>query len=684
MTYSSEKDNQSSRKFSLVRIEPARWINDSLTNNGDGTYSVTLQNFIISKVQENGVNLTLVTTSPGNGEYAYNESSSVLTINPINSPSSTNSIVAFYYLFYTSQRTRSTTQDPEDSSTTTRDWLPRIETSPSVSQSVENIDKGFFEIDSSKIDLINNNGEFNTYLSDHDSFFNKEVKAWFCIDDTSNIQKAFFGLITSINLTKRIVTLNIENNFSKISLPATMGDSRQYTYFNAQDYSSLDPAKAGTPIPFFFGRTSRYHLRDVSSSDATAFSLDLSSMPEAVCTVYSASSGTDKNRVWGLGRIASSGLQQDVYSISTSFHGNPQYTRLTITNPSTIFAGDVGKCLIGSSGTEYVRVMSVDSANSYVFLDKTSVVSFTSLTLNGVSIGVAQDGDNKLKWYYPYEGRDYTIGYETTEAGNSYVKITFANNFEANLVPFQTLNPSDHQVKFRVKPKHSKAGHGETLRYILSKVGGLSLNESTFSAADTSLVTNVAFSIPFFDESDFADYTKYVGELLQSTFGYLRLNNSFEVEYGLFDTPSSSGTSITNAQIIYDSMQTEIDYKDLVDQIVAYNPHYSSADGHADQSGVSASSNKAKYLHGIDRTTRFVHVLESMSTRLTGIMNSRSSRKGTYKLETKTLNLDSLIGQDYVLAYNTIDGNSTAPCKIVRMDKSPGKVGLILSDLVGV
>lgn len=681
MSYSDVQNNQSTSKFALVRIEPARWMNDLLTNAGGGIYTATLNGFVVSQVKENGTNLSRVSTVSGSGQYSFNEQTGAISIYPASAPSSSNSIVVFYYLFYTSQRTRSTNEDPEDSTTSIRDWLPRIETSPSVNQSIENITDGFFEIDSSTIQLINNLSEFNNYLTIYDSFYNKEVKIWYCIDSTDNIQKAFIGFVSRLSLEKNKVFLAVKNNFSRISLPALMGDSRAYNYWNLQDYSTLDPSKNSEPIPFYFGRVSRYHHRSIGSQ-TTAYALDPTSLPEAVCLVYSDRTDTDKNRSWGLGRVSQYGLQEDIYSISTVFHAS-SYTRLTISNPNTLFAGDVIKLLIGSAGTEYQRVLYVDSSNSYVFVDKATVATYTSLTCKGVSVVINQSGDNPSGWFYPYENRDYTIQFEATDSGNSLVKIVFANNFESSFAGIQVLNPSEHTIHYRLKPKNSKAGHAETLKYILSKVGGLTTSDQTFTDAESDLVTNAAFSIPYFDETDFSDYKDYIGTLLQSTLGFLTLNNNFQVEYRLFGTPSSSGTSITSHQILKDSMKAEIEYEDLIDQIVSYNPHFASVEN-ASLSGASASSNKAKYLHGADRTIRFRHVVESMSTRITSILNLRSNRKVKYSMTTKTIALNSVVGDDYRLEYKLIDSTSSAMCKLIRADKKSNETSIILDDFYGV
>src|SRR3990167_5264309 len=106
--FSTVKLNQASRKFFLVRMEPARYLNDLLVDQGGGIYQATITGLIISRAQANGVALTSVTTVSNSGEYSYVESTGIFRV--YSTPSSTNAIVAFFYLFYTGERFRFATQ----------------------------------------------------------------------------------------------------------------------------------------------------------------------------------------------------------------------------------------------------------------------------------------------------------------------------------------------------------------------------------------------------------------------------------------------------------------------------------------------------------------------------------------------------------------------------------------------
>lgn len=136
MSFSDVKDLQATRKFELIRITPARYISEDLTSIGGGLYTYSTSYFI-SSVYESGTELTKSTGTLIPGTYSFN--GSLLTIYPINSPSSSNPIVMFHHLFMTGEVYRTWYENPEDNSTPLRDWSPILISSPSVLQSVENL-----------------------------------------------------------------------------------------------------------------------------------------------------------------------------------------------------------------------------------------------------------------------------------------------------------------------------------------------------------------------------------------------------------------------------------------------------------------------------------------------------------------------------------------------------------------
>ena len=259
-----------------------------------------------------------------------------------------------------------------------------------------------------------------------------------------------------------------------------------------------------------------------------------------------------------------------------------------------------------------------------------------------------------------------------------------ANNFEANHPGLTVLDTGLYSVLYRIKPDTTNGKHGSVLKTLLESTG-LIVNSSSVTTANTSLTSLVNFSIPQFDEGDFAEYFKYIELILSSTFGYIFLNNNFEIEYKLFQAPSST-TEINDGIILKDSLSYRFEFKDIITQLIGYNSHYSANEvtSMSATPSVTVVSNKAKYLHGIDNTTRFRHVLQDMSTRLQDIMDFRSERLVTYDFETANRHLDSLIGDDFKLTTSGLLGDDIErQIKIIKVNKNTDKVSISAIDLIG-
>src|SRR5690606_27510837 len=137
----------------LVKLTPARYISEDMADEGSGLYSIDWT-FPIEKVQRNGVDLTEATSTPGTNDQWYWDGSS-LKVKLAAAPSSSNVIVVFYNLFYTSGQYRITTADPEDPQTDEIHWEPRLEEEPAVKQSVKDIISGTLSTAITSIRLIN-------------------------------------------------------------------------------------------------------------------------------------------------------------------------------------------------------------------------------------------------------------------------------------------------------------------------------------------------------------------------------------------------------------------------------------------------------------------------------------------------------------------------------------------------
>lgn len=682
--FSTLKLNQAVEKFIYVRLEPARYVNDDLTSIGGGKYTIDLSGFFVSQVLQNSTSLTSVTSTPNSGEYYFNESTGLLTIYPTSTPSSTVSIIVYYYLFFTSGSFPTYYEDPEDTMTPLRNWLQRVTQSPPLENSIKNILAGVLTINSSSLSIVNSENDLNVYFGINDSWYNKNIKVWTCIDDPENIQKVFDGTITGVSLDKKTISITIEDLSANLSGPAFMGDAKSETYITFDDYPNIKSDNANKAIPIIFGTVSRYQtIPETITNLTTAEKIDPTSVNEAFVVDYTTNISTSNNRQWIAARTADGYLD---FSCTPSAVSNtdPNYTRLTV-NSSQIYNFHIGDTFIitYSAVDYYLRVYYVDRVNNYLYTTKQAAIS-TGAVISAAKIPVVIVSNRRDETYYLLYGRDYTVTETATSGGHYLYKIVLANNFEANHPGLTVLDTGLYSVLYRIKPDTTNGKHGSVLKTLLESTG-LIVNSSSVTTANTSLTSLVNFSIPQFDEGDFAEYFKYIELILSSTFGYIFLNNSFEIEYKLFQAPSST-TEINDGIILKDSLSYRFEFKDIITQLIGYNSHYAANEvtSMSATPSVTVVSNKAKYLHGIDNTTRFRHVLQDMSTRLQDIMDFRSERLVTYDFETANRHLDALIGDDFKLTTSGLLGDDTSrQVKLIKVNKNTDKVSISAIDLIG-
>lgn len=682
--FATLKLNQASEKFYLIRIVPRRVVNDDLVSIGGGKYTITFP-YPIKAVKANATSLSLVTTVANPGEYSFDESTNLLTV--YSTPSASNIIVVHYYLFYTGGRYRVVYEDPENTSTTLRNYQPKIKTNPTINNSIENVIVGNLAISSSSLGITNADGEFQEYLTDDDSFYKSEIKIWLCIDSIDNIQKIYDGRVSSLSISPDEVTINFDASLTNLLEPAFFGDAKSEVYWTIDDFANLDPNANNTPIPYFVGKASRYQtIPDTTIAYTNAQRLNPETLYRAVNTNYSTNVSTTTNRNWGIGRASGDGFVQFGFTPSAISNADPNYTRLTGTS------GEIAKFRIGDSMVitqsavdYYARVIDIDLVNNYLFISKVAAISYPgavvgsnncpSLVING------QAGT-----YYLLYGRDYTASVATTSGGNKYLSVTLVNNFEANHVGLVTFDVGSYSLLFRIRPDTTNGKHGAVLKKLLESAG-LTVNAASVTAANAAFAGNIACSFPYFDEFDFKNYLEYLQDILSATLGYISLNNSFEIEYHLFDAPTG-GDSTTDIDIKENSFKSTIKYQDLIDQIIAYNPHASSDEDLYNTSAtpsVTETSLRAKHLHNISKTTRFRHILDNINDRLVKILGVRSNRYCEYSFTTKALNLDSMVGDNLLLVTNGILGNSSSKDLVIMgIDKNPKQTDIIATDLIGV
>lgn len=725
MTFADLIDKPATERFPLIRVTPARCIDSSLILVGAVGFGIIYKmpwTQPIASLQRNGTSLTKVTGfSPGasaylslsaSDQYIYDEDYGTLWLAVASAPSdTTNVIVLFYRLFFTSGLALLATEDPLDSSTPLRQWEPRVTAEPRLTQTAQNIISGIMTIADTAIDLANGDASLNQWLGSNDSFNSKDVDCWLGIREGNSqqpiFQRIYKGKVKAITSANGVVSLSIYDAFSTLWQPAFMGDSSDECYFGSSSYPNSDPNAVGKAVPFYIGKGSRYTTRQDQhyTLDPNSFSLDPAGMDQAVCTGFTSALGVTVNRTWTLGRCPSEGFRSwSMTCNSTGLIGGTgvsgQQTAIVI--PAT-FTGDVGigdcfKWTDSTNGTHYARVTNTPSTTVQAFCSTAATI--TSVAASAVTITTFTSPvlilvDENGIFYHLMPELDYSTTVTTTSGGNSLVSITLVNNFEARLVPANgfdatfsgPLDPTRHRLYFRLRLAASAyAKHGDVLSNIMT-IAGLSVNSSSFSAANTALPVNCAMSIPYYDESTFRPYLDYVEDILASTLGFVALDASAQATYALLAAPSASDGTDDHIVLADTGLSITVDYSDIVTGIIAYNPHNASVGAIAGSPSPNATktSKLARYLHGIVNDVQFRHVLETITGRIDQILAARSNRRATYVFNAATRYLNAKIGDDAQLTTGFLLGSDTArSVKIVGLDKSADQVAVQGIDLLGV
>ena len=688
MSITTEKERAQSERFLLVRVNPARFITPVINA---GLYEITLP-FIVSKLQRNGVDLVKDTSAPvTNDHWFQNETTKLLQVKLASAPNSTSNIlIAFHYLFYTATIFRAISEDPEDSLTTTREWSPKIQTYPSIFQSFDNVFYGVFSINDASIDIINEDQGLQEFLTEDDSFHNKTVEIWMCINTVSNIEKIFTGVIKSIRLTTNIFTLNCVDSFNKLKDKASMGDSQDEIYYSATGFPNIAAKSKDSPVPFIAGPSSRYLtklIQPFAGGPPDAYVMDKGN---EAADIFKEEISITTNRIWGLCRLPNTVNTQSLGTIDAFTPAFPGYIFIHLTSYSNLYVGDTLKWTTAAvDGYGIVAALGSFTypGGPFNIIVKTmfgSTINLTSTFTNLPSIAISVfDPTIGATKNVVYE-HDYTVDDTTaTSGGNRFVKITFVNNVET-FYGFSDLDPDKHTIYYRVSNSEVWS-HADFIQEVCGHIG-LTTEATSFSDAETDLPVNVQFAIPNFDEIDYDTYLKYVQDVLSSALSYLKINTSFEVEYHLIEAPISSDVR-DNKLMLADGTEGSVEYQDLQTTIIAYNPHNSSFQitQATPTPSETRSSTKSRYLNELENVTRFRHVLETITSRIDTHIGFKSTRFTKYKFQTATQDIDSGLGDDLELQNKIVCGSSdTQDVKIITIEKSPKLTSIEASDFKGV
>lgn len=662
--FSTVKNNIVSEKFYLVRIKMGRRVTSDLSLSAGTTYTCTFKYDNCPSIKVNGISYTKVSGAPSSSEFSFNESTKLITIN-LGASLTTQQIIAFHYLFITSNKFRSGYETPTDTSTDIRLWVPRLINNPSFSVSIKDLREGYFSYQSSSISLVNNDYYYNQYFGEEDSFSNKEIDFFQCIVNTENTKLVFKGIIKSVNINKTL-NINLDDRFSVLDDTFFSNATFRRSFIHTADYPNVDPAKILMPIPRIFGKRSPELISDNAMGEP-----NLNTLLEAHNANFSSTLSTSTNNSF-ICNVAGDNSSVVQYTLSGKTLLSGSTYKFTITSTEEVLRNDVFKRTSDNLDLEIINV-----------LNSTEIIPSNSSSLN--------DGD--------IIERD-RIAYVVVDDGvlNALPRSKFSTSVNANNVVILDIdssglaagyfNPDTDKLYYvATQSSDDPRTHGEVIKVLLDDLG-LTTNSSSFTQADSDLTANCLFTIPYTGQNEMPTHRTVLANIMKSTLSYITNNLDQEVEYHVFQIGSAEHT-IYKRNILNNSFSINIDYKDIIPTIAVVNKH-----GHTDLSSdrevntresESDTDNASLYLNELNKVGASFEVFtDNLETVRDRILDYTAKRKAYYNYKTKGINFDSLIGDNETIEVEgLLDSDTQKTLKILSINFNNNETIIKSTDLLG-
>lgn len=732
MTFASASVEATSERFMLVEMRPRKYVSAG-TSIGGNDYTWTLTVDEVYAVEVNGVTISGASWSYTGGLLTVNSATNLASVS--------NFVIIETRVYLTGTKIRDTTAGVSGLQSTI--WLPYILKYPEWSQSARNITEGVFTIASTTLEVISDDRWIQNRLSTVDSWYRTPVYVWLCIDSLDNNRLVFNGEVSSLSIRNNIVAFEIADAFQALNKTATFGTQAQAFSIDGGAYSAtVYPADQNKPIPLIIGKTSPMNIAPgyrISEAYGTPAAVDMYHPTGGLkCVPITNNIGTATSLDYLVGRMVGTDFKYitfgtiarayEHYLTKTVYADANEvivYSQLLYLHCSA-FDGEIGDFIPVGSLEYYVCAKGAFSHAGndynvalqqyrYFFTDADTTTSgavvVASLGLSdGVipSIGVWIEGDSPASYQLSapaggfgsynifglakYNGRSVSfspsLGTPYTLGGQSitHVYLTITST-DISYVSDPDL-PGKFEFKCRFSPG-TELTHSEAMEFVC-KSAGLTVDATTFSAADTDLVANVVMASPSVDSNGYGKYLDLTQSIAKSTLGLLTVNEDREVEYAIIGDPdaaTSIGTRNTVNMLEGDS-STRVDYQDIYSEYIFDNPQYRGLEAlnPAGPGPVTiVTVNKAKYLHKSDRAKTITHVLEDVTNRKEAIASYLSEPNIEYSFSTSSEDLNSNIGDVVTIENNIIaDTVTTKKSMIVAIDATGSKTRIKTNELRGL
>lgn len=703
MTIADEKIKASSERFMLFKITPKKNIGQDLSLDSGVVYTMSQENRV-ETIKRNGVELTNVSnTNPSADEWYWDKDSKTLYVGLASAPNSTdNVVILFFNLYLTGEKTRYLQEDPVTPSGDVVEWEPKVERYPTLSQSVKNVISGVFSISSFSVKISDHDGFFKSILGVKTTLNNSDIKVWSCLNEEKTLN--YIGKIKTVSFSGEVMSLKINDNFSRLKDSATMGVTPidRYAYADPSFYSDVDPKRARDPIPKFFGKYSYAKIVfGRHGADNSLGSLYLNDGNEGINIDYSPFRSTSVNNIFILGRVGPNGIKDQDLGTITSVDHLPgtitQFGPIIYTTGHFMRIGDCFK-VVAPSGREYFcRVSSVNDTSvtcwtigtSLLFADPVSDrITPGSNYTTGKSIQTtiyrSADTDEGITENDTIAiGFDQTAGYyleETLPNGEKLIKIDISK--EGGKPYTQGFEPNLDRLVFSMSLA-DEYPHQKVIKEMV-EASGLTVDASSFTQAGIDLSADCFFQIPLLGSKKIEPYQKYIERILQSVVGILYTAEDLSVGYKILNEPTSA-EEISDDTAKFNS--AKIEYNDIITSLRLLNRHTdnksNSYNNETEEPSALLTDQESKFLNGQELIKEIEHVM-SDTTWATRLLSVLSKRFLTYSFDVASELIDSSMGDDITYKSEKVIGGSSTNLSVNVLKKSPSKITAQAIDLEGL
>lgn len=734
MTFATEAQKSASERFMLVRFTPRKFIGTG-TSIGGNQYTFS----ILSTINVSNVTVNNVT------EPTFSHVGNVLTVtSATNLASSSNIVTIDHDIYVTGTTTRITSSV---SGLPDAEWQPLITSYPQFSQSMRNIADGIFSLSNSELELISVDRWGQSLLGENDSLSKSPISVWVCIDTLETNRKIFDGEVSQVSYSYGKLSLSLIDTFSKLKDSSSFGTFANSHIFRGCVFATYpDEEYQNSAVKLVIGRSSPFslgyghHPAPIGSPYSKHFhvtdgipliknSHDKYQEGDTVTYFVSRFVGTDLKKMT-FGTVTRCYLE---YAYDTNnINSNAVFVKIYHIQCSNFSNAEIGDCLpnglpgvdnnpcyitynknyTGPDGQTYQfscvveqRLFVTSTRNSNALQSNPSLVdnSYYSYcvyrkNINAINFNFSSSGTISSNDVYYYMHKKGALATKTVNPivaylGNqngvdvSALYIEIAYTFPGGLMNVFNLKEINHMNFYcRFSPNQS-VSHATALKLIVNS-SGMSVNNASFSTADSDLSANVSMTIPRNEAKEFGSYLEVAQSITSSTLGVLRVNEDREIEYEILKNPDSMSTDGTRDSINMISGDTaaKIEYQDCCSTIKFSNPQLNDIDAiNGGGSNAIVELPKNKQLHRVDKVRTVEHVLESIQDRKLAIAGYFGAPTVEYSLSTSSEDLASRIG-DVIEINNTATADETEVVKgiITGLDQQGAKTNVKINEIRGV